>query len=336
MPPKSKGGVITPGLAMLAEGRVGVGLEFDFESDNPTPPGLIVRNEENNQVRFDTLTLMGCARKAADDLGKKGSKNAEYLLILNSAIQMSQKQYYESKEREAKALAMGREYDFDCEFDEPWNSIAVDLVCRYTCRNRQLPSGLPKIKLGGDSSSDEEHEAHRLTVMDVRVYGFSVDKVCLNMSHAIAFGTCTSREFAVTVDGNEADVLSASQTASSVSPGWIELELNALWLTSENAVTVQYKKPSDSGKRLACSEVISSILESTPSPIRALNCVSNLHMVAATVESATVLVVTLSGAIERGEVDADDFAVSFGVSSGGEEVPQTPTPPHCNPIPTAL
>ena len=50
-------GNLTPGLMMIEAGKVGPGKEFDFETDSPTPPGMIVRNPENNKVRFDSMTI---------------------------------------------------------------------------------------------------------------------------------------------------------------------------------------------------------------------------------------------------------------------------------------
>jgi len=316
---------ITPGLKVVLDGRHGPDLEYDFETENPTKPGTWVRNPENGQVRFDSLALKGAANKTADECGKKGCKNAMYMEIMGEAIRMSQKQFVMTKEREAQALAMGRPIpDLDIVWDNEWVLIAVDISTRLVCRERQVPHGLPKVKRPGDSDSDDGGgNGMKLELHEVACYGFSTEIVSVILTNPIMYGVTSPKDWIITVDKKTIDVLEVKQSEPGKHPGRVDIELNAFWLVPQNAVSVAYKQPKDSSRRLSAAEELESMLQSFP-PCPGNNYTGNLYMEKAEFLNAKRLQLTLSGKISVGDASLEDFYITYTARPGAEPVRKQP------------
>jgi len=306
---------ITCGLQLVLDGKVGEGLEYDFVTVQKTTGALQKNNE--GLVQLDNLNLRGAANKICDDLGKKGAKNPDYMIIVKQLAERTEKAYFVTKEREAKALAMGRPVVFDITFDTPWNIACIDVLTRMYCEERKLFSGLPKKKDEDDDSDEDALAGVQLQVVSSSVYAYDPDKVVLHFNAAIQFQTAAGCDYQVIVDGQSYDIIEATQSSPDFFPGWVKLEIDGITIRKDpdikHEVRVSYgqRQRVAPENRIAASDAVDSALKPFDS-VKVENRVSDQYMQAARVVTATKLEVTLSQRIFMGTAEVEDFDVTFG------------------------
>jgi len=233
------------------------------------------------------------------------------MVILKKLVVVVEQAYVQTKAREAKALAMGRTVPpMDIAFDTAWNHIAVDIMCRYECEERQVFSGLPKTKDEEDALGGSLGDI-KLKPQKGRVLAYAKECVLLVCNVNIGFGEACIKDFNVVVNDQPYDIIEITQSDPDHDPGWIKLEVEGITFNSTHTVHVSYgRRRIEPANRLASSEALASQMD----PFEELQCenlTECLYMKSATCKTSQIIEVELSEPLNLGKACKDDFVVTF-------------------------